>query len=66
MYLQNEQFKSAVLVFPVKSVKNTALFYKEKLGFTIDILWENPNFASVSRGGAVLEFGEGSIRVNYA
>ena len=51
-------------LIPVKSVIETAIFYKDKLGFTIEILWENPSYGVVSRGAAVIEFGEG--RKEYA
>jgi hypothetical protein len=44
---------------PVRDVKETAQFYKEQLGFTIDVIWENPNYACVSRDGVTIEFGEG-------
>jgi uncharacterized glyoxalase superfamily protein PhnB len=53
------QFQYANPVMPVKNVKETAKFYKEHLGFTIDVIWENPNYACVSRGGVTIEFGEG-------
>lgn len=59
MKVHDEQFQSANPILPVKNVKETALFYKEKLGFNIDVVWENPNYACVSRGGVTLEFGEG-------
>ncbi|NOX43087.1 MAG: VOC family protein [Gammaproteobacteria bacterium] len=59
MKVHDEQFQSANPILPVKDVKETARFYEEKLGFIIDIIWENPNYACVSRGGVVLEFGEG-------
>ena len=52
-------FHFANAVMPVSSVKEAATFYKEKLGFTIDVLWENPNYACFSRGGITIEFGEG-------
>lgn len=53
------KFHFANPVMPVKDAKKTAIFYKEYLGFTIDVLWENPNYACVSRGGVTIEFGEG-------
>ena len=59
MKVHDEQFQCANPILPVKNVKETALFYKEKLGFNIDVIWENPNYACVSRGGVTLEFGEG-------
>ncbi len=59
MKVYDEQFQSANPVLPVKDVKETVCFYEEKLGFSIDVIWENPNYACVSRGGAILEFGEG-------
>ena len=51
-------------VLPVKSVAETANFYKEKFGFNIIGVWENPSYAVVSQGDAVIEFGEG--RKNHA
>jgi len=51
-------------IFPVKSVVETANFYKDKLGFTICGIWENPSYGVVSRGDVVIEFGEG--RKEYA
>ena len=57
------KFHYANPVMAVKDVKATAKFYKETLGFNIDILWENPNYGCVSRGGITIEFGEG--RQNY-
>ncbi|MEZ8824628.1 glyoxalase superfamily protein [Vibrio sp. 10N.261.55.A7] len=46
-------------ILPVKSVRETASFYKDSLGFEIDILWENPPYAVVARGQVIIEFGEG-------
>jgi uncharacterized glyoxalase superfamily protein PhnB len=57
------EFHYANPIMAVKDVKTTVKFYKEKLGFNIDILWENPSYGCVSRGGIVVEFGEG--RQNY-
>lgn len=56
-------FYSANPVMAVKDVKASAKFYKEVLGFNIDILWKNPSYSCVSRGGITIEFGEG--RQNY-
>jgi hypothetical protein len=50
-------------VMAVKDVKATAAFYKEVLGFDINIIWETPGYGCVSRGGITIEFGEG--RPNY-
>jgi len=55
----NNNFLRANPVFPVKSVADTVNFYKKKLGFDIEILWENPSYGVVSRGDTVIEFGEG-------
>jgi len=52
-------FHYANTVMPVKNTKETAQYYKDYLGFSIDILWENPNYACVSRGGISIELGEG-------
>lgn len=35
-------------ILPVKNVKETALFYAEKLGFKIDVTWVNPIYACAS------------------
>lgn len=59
-----DNFLGSNPIIPVKSVIETANFYKDKLGFTIEILWENPSYGVVSRGDAVIEFGEG--RKEYA
>lgn len=53
------EFHYANPVMAVKDVKTTANFYKESLGFNIDIIWENPSYGCVSRGGIVIELGEG-------
>ena len=55
----NNEFKSANPILPVKSVDETAKFYKDKLGFEIEVLWENPKYAAVKRGAVTIEFGEG-------
>jgi len=60
----NNDFLSSNLIFPVKNVLETAIFYKEKLGFNINGIWESPSYGVVSRGDAVIEFGEG--RKEYA
>jgi hypothetical protein len=31
-------------ILPVSNVSETAKFYEEKLGFEIEILWENPQY----------------------
>lgn len=63
--MRNEriEFHYANPVMAVEDVRAAAKFYKESLGFNIDILWENPNYGCVSRGGITIEFGEG--RPNY-
>jgi len=55
----NNNFLCANPIIPVKSVLETATFYKEKLGFNIKLLWENPSYGVVKRGDAIIEFGEG-------
>jgi len=55
----NSNFLRANPVFPVECVVETANFYKEKLGFNIEVLSENPSYGVVSRGDTVIEFGEG-------
>jgi uncharacterized glyoxalase superfamily protein PhnB len=49
------QIKSAKPVIFVSNVADSAAFYRDKLGFTIDFLHGSPPFyGSVSRGGACL------------
>ena len=55
----SEQFLGANPILPVKSVIETARFFEKKLGFKIEILWENPSYGVVRRGNANIEFGEG-------
>jgi len=63
--LQNERFSKDELflgsspILPVKSVNATVQFYAEKLGFEIEILWNDPPYGVVARGQSVIEFGEG-------
>lgn len=52
-------FHFANAVLPVRDARETARFYNERLEFTVTVLWENPNYACVSRGGVSIEFGEG-------
>jgi len=60
----NHNFLGSNPIFPVKSVIETASFYKDELGFNINGIWEKPSYGVVSRGDAVIEFGEG--RKEYA
>jgi transcriptional regulator with XRE-family HTH domain len=60
----NELFLGANPILPVTSVNEVAKFYAEKLGFKIEILWENPPYAVVARDQTIIEFGEG--RKDYA
>ncbi len=55
----NELFLGSTPILPVRDVKETASFYKEYLGFDIEILWEEPPYGVVSRGLTTIEFGEG-------
>lgn len=55
----SEQFLWANPILPVKDVVETATFFEDKLGFTVNILWQNPSYAVVNRGNATIEFGEG-------
>lgn len=55
----SENFLGATPILPVKSVKDTARFFEEELGFTAIIEWENPSYGVVKRGETVIEFGEG-------
>ena len=45
-------------VLPVKNVIESARFYEEALGFKVDIIWEDPAYACISRDSVVIEFGE--------
>ena len=54
-----DEFQKSIPILPVANAAETAKFYKEKLGFEIDVLWKNPPYAVVSRGSASIEFGEG-------
>jgi len=55
----SEQFHGANPILPVKSVVETVTYFKEKLGFRTEVLWESPAYGVVKRGGAIIEFGEG-------
>jgi len=55
----NTEFKSANPILPVKSAFETARYYEQRLGFEIEVLWHNPNYAVVKRGCVRIEFGEG-------
>jgi transcriptional regulator with XRE-family HTH domain len=59
-----ELFLGANPILPVISVHDTAKFYEEKLGFEIEILWNEPPYGVVARERATIEFGEG--RKGYA
>jgi len=56
---EDEHFLGSTPILPVISVNDTAQFYAEKLGFEIEILWNNPPYGVVARGHTVIEFGEG-------
>ena len=60
----NELFLGSNPIFPVINAHEAALFYKEKLGFEIEIVWQNPPYAVVARDQTIIEFGEG--RKEYA
>jgi len=55
----DDLFLGATPILPVVSVKETANFYAEYLGFEVEILWENPAYGVVARGQTTIEFGEG-------
>ncbi len=59
-----DNFLGATVILPVRSVSDTAAFYKEKLGFEINGIWENPSYGSMRRGNVFIEFGE--ARKEYA
>ncbi len=58
MKKDDNQYLSTNPILPVKEVSETARFYEEYLGFSVDVLWKNPNYACVSRGSVTIEFGE--------
>ena len=60
----DDNFLSTTVILPAKNVGETANFYQEKLGFEIRGIWDDPAYGSVTRGGVVIEFGEG--RQNHA
>jgi catechol 2,3-dioxygenase-like lactoylglutathione lyase family enzyme len=64
MAQENKQFLGTTVILPARDVKETAQFYKKRLGFEIDLRWEKPPYASVRHGKVVIEFGEG--RKQYA
>lgn len=55
----NNQFLAATVILPAANAIESASFYKEKLGFSIEVLWHEPPHAVVVRGNAVIELGEG-------
>lgn len=59
-----EEFLGANPILPVRNVRETAKFFEEKLGFAVAVLWEEPAYGVVKRGGTVIEFGE--KRSDYA
>jgi uncharacterized glyoxalase superfamily protein PhnB len=59
MNVSDSSFKGANSIMPARNAHETARFYKDRLGFTIGVLWEKPNYACVNRGGVFIEFGEG-------
>ena len=54
-----ELFLGSNPILPVTSVHETVDFYKKKLGFEIEIVWQNPSYAVVARDQTIIEFGEG-------
>ncbi len=52
-------FLGTTVIFPVTDVKETVLYYKERFGFEINGIWENPAYGSVKREHVTIEFGEG-------
>ena len=55
----NETFLGANPILPVKGVIETANFFKDQLGFEIELLWKEPPYGVVARGETIIEFGEG-------
>ncbi len=64
MNTNEKQFIDTTVILPVQDFKITAQFYKQKLGFSIDLICENPNYGSVRRENVIIEFGES--RKNFA
>jgi len=60
----NYKFLGSNPILPVASVVETTAFYKEKLGFEIEVLWKTPPYGVVARDQTIIEFGEG--RKQYA
>lgn len=52
-------FLGTTVILPATHVKETTTFYRDKLGFEVDFIWESPAYGSVRRGDVVIEFGEG-------
>jgi len=51
------QLMSNYPTLPVKNVKETAAFYRDKLGFKVEVIWDG--YACVRRDHVFLEFAEG-------
>ena len=54
-----DKFLGTNPILPTTNVKETAMFYKEKLDFEIEVLWDDPPYAVVARDQVTIEFGEG-------
>ena len=52
-------FLDTTVILPAENVVETANFYRDKLGFKVSYIWEDPAYGSVRRGDVVIEFGEG-------
>ncbi len=52
------RFLNATVILPAHDLPATARYYREKLGFSIEILWEDPPYGVAVRGQAVIEFGQ--------
>ncbi len=61
---EEELFLGSNPILPVVSVEDTTSFYENKLGFEVEILWDDPPYGVVARGQTIIEFGEG--RKNFA
>ncbi|MCG8485970.1 MAG: helix-turn-helix domain-containing protein [Chromatiales bacterium] len=61
-HCEGEQFLGANPILPVKSVEETAQFYRDNLGFEVEVLWDNPPYGVVARDRTIIEFGEGRKR----
>ena len=51
------EFLNVNPILSVRNVADTAKFYQEKLGFTVDVVWDGNTYGVVRRGNVVIELG---------